>query len=124
MESVYRDDNQLLTQAFMYSDINLDTKAKEDVKVAQVSEEFIPLKIKKLMHEFNQINLIMVDSYSIKSYMSDMGINSRYLGHMYLETEIPYIQETLQIEMLSKTIKSIYVESVNDLITNEAFFKR
>lgn len=124
MESVYRDDNQLLTQAFLHSDINLDTKAREDVKVAQVSEEFIPLKIKKLMHEFNQINLIMVDSYSIKSYMSDMGINSRYLGHMYEETEIPYIQETLQIEMLSKTIKSIYVESVNDLITNEAFFKR
>ena len=38
MESVYREDNQLLSQAFLYSDINLETKAREDVKVAQVSE--------------------------------------------------------------------------------------
>jgi hypothetical protein len=44
------------------------------------------------MHEFNQINLILVDSYSLKRYMSEMGINVRYLGHMYKETEIPYIQ--------------------------------
>lgn len=76
------------------------------------------------MYEFNQINLIMVDSYSIKNYMSEMGINARYLGLMYEYTEIPYIQETLQIEMLARTVKKIYVNSVKDLITNDAFFKR
>lgn len=47
------------------------------------------------MHEFNQINLILVDSYSLKAYMSQMGINARYLGQMYYKTEIPYIQEFL-----------------------------
>lgn len=35
------------------------------------------------MNEFNQINLIMVDSFSIKNYMSEMGINARYLGAMH-----------------------------------------
>jgi hypothetical protein len=35
------------------------------------------------MYEFNQINLILIDSYSIKNYMSEMGINARYFGYMY-----------------------------------------
>lgn len=53
-----------------------------------------------------------------------MGINVRYLGQMYSKTEIPYVQETLQVEMLSRVIKSVYNESVRDLVVNEHFFKR
>lgn len=66
------------------------------------------MKIDSLMEKFNQISLILIDSYSLKCYMSEMGINVRYLGQMYSKTEIPYVQETLQVEMLSRVIKSIY----------------
>lgn len=76
------------------------------------------------MNEFAQINLLMVDSYSLKKYMSEMGINARYLGHMYKETEIPFIQETLEIEMYARIIKNMYYDIVKDMIASEGFFKR
>jgi len=32
------------------------------------------------MKKLNSLELILIDSYSIKLYLSSMGINQRYLG--------------------------------------------
>lgn len=45
MESVYREDNQLLIQAFKHSDIPVEMKEREEEKVVQVSQQFIPIKL-------------------------------------------------------------------------------
>jgi hypothetical protein len=61
---------------------------------------------------------MIVDSFSLKEYMSEMGINARYLGHMYRCTEVPYIQEALQVDMLARIIKNLYSETIMDLVEN------
>ena len=124
MESSYQDDNQLLIQAFRHSNTNLDFQAHEDGKVKRVSEEMIVLKMRELMNELIQVSIIIVDSYSLKKYMSEMGINSRYMGVMHGMTEIPYIQEVLEIEMLARTIKNLYEELVKDIVSDPKFFVR
>lgn len=62
-------------------------------------------KVKELIDKLNRVDLLLVDSYSLKTMMHEMGINVRYLYLIYNFAEIPYIREHILADALARTIK-------------------
>lgn len=65
----------------------------------------------------NNIDLLIVDSYSIKKIMEEKGINMRHLHLIYKHAKLPYIREHLLVEALARTIKKefrVALQSIED----------
>lgn len=45
----------------------------------------------------NDAQIILTDSYTVKLYMSEMGINQRYLGKVCEGCTLTYAEEILKI---------------------------
>lgn len=88
-----KDDNtQLLSQAFLHSSASEDYKRTEDNKVIEASRLIETYWIPLLIDRLNKLELLFVDSYSIKTTMQEMGINVRYLHRIYEKTTLPYVR--------------------------------
>ena len=86
------DSSQLLSQAFLHSSASEDFKRTEDNKVIEASRLVETYWIPLLIDRLDKIELLFVDSYSIKTIMQEMGINVRYLHHIYEKTILPYVR--------------------------------
>lgn len=82
-----------------------ELKKQEDEKVIKACGFLVKYKIKELIDKLNKVDLLIVDSYSIKTMMHEMGINVRYLYLIYKFAEIPYIREHILADALARTIK-------------------
>lgn len=61
------------------------------MKVAKASTYLVNMKIPELVDRLNKIDIIYVDSYSIKKSFEEYGINIRYLNRVRSKTEVPYL---------------------------------
>jgi hypothetical protein len=71
--------------------------------------------IPQLVERLNSVELMFVDSYSIKTTLQEMGINVRYLHRIYEKTTLPYIREIVLTEALARTIKKEFRQALADL---------
>lgn len=78
----------------------------EDEKVIKASRLVVVLRVKELVSRLNSLDLLIVDSYSIKTMMHEMGINVRYLYLLYELADVPYIREHVLADALARTIKA------------------
>jgi hypothetical protein len=72
---------------------------------------WIPL----LLDRLDKMELMFVDSYSVKTILQEMGINVRYLHRIYEKTALPYIREMVLAEVLARTIKKEFRQALSDL---------
>jgi hypothetical protein len=87
-----------------------DSKVKEASKL--IENYWIPLLVDKL----NSLEVLFVDSYSIKTTMQEMGINVRYLHRIHEKTTLPYVREMVLAEVLARTVKKEFRQALADLI--------
>jgi len=60
--------------------------------------------VKKL----DQLEILLVDSKNIIEAIHNNGINMRYLGKIARLTELPYVKELIQIEVIGRCIKKLF----------------
>ncbi len=65
-----------------------------------------------------------MDSLSIKSNLSEMGINIRYIYLIYEKTSLPYVREMILAEALARTIKKKFRETIKDLYSENILVKK
>lgn len=62
---------------------------------------------------------MIVDSYSIKTIMEQMGINIRYLHVISEYSLLPYVREHVLADALARVIKKEFRSALNDLEKQE-----
>ncbi len=67
----------------MVSPLSQEQKTLEDDKIVMTSKSIHRSKIPQLVDKLNNIELIIIDSYSLKMYMSEFGINMRYMYRIH-----------------------------------------
>lgn len=77
----------------MQSDMTKELKEQEDIKAIKASNLIVNVKIAELLQKLNSLQLMFIDSLSIKLNMEEMGINMRYLYLIYDNAELPYLRE-------------------------------
>jgi hypothetical protein len=48
-------------------------------------------------------------------YMSDFGINMRYMYRIYELAKIKYLREVIEAEVIARTVKKIFRKALRDL---------
>ena len=61
--------------------------------------------IQELGMKLNQIELLVLDSFSLKKMMEEKGINMRHLNLLYNQADLAYLREHILVEVLARTIK-------------------
>ena len=62
------------------------------------------------------LDLLPIDSVSLRKMMKDHGLNMRYLGHICLLTSYKHIREICVTEMLARTIKNVFNTKLSELL--------
>ena len=80
-------------------------KRQEDEKVIAAAEILLKANIQELGMKLNQIELLVLDSFSLKKMMEEKGINMRHLNLLYNQADLAYLREHILVEVLARTIK-------------------
>lgn len=67
-----------------------EQKEHENMKVLRASELLTRVAVPALLAKIDSLQLLMVDSYSIKNALGDAGINVRYMHLLSENTRLPY----------------------------------
>jgi hypothetical protein len=108
----------------MYSTMAEEAKKLEDLKAIEASKLIEAYWLPVLIDKLNDLDLLLVDSYSIKCTLQEMGINVRYLDRIYERIALPYVRELVLIEALARTIKKEFRQALSDLSNESASSSR
>jgi hypothetical protein len=89
----------------MLSSAAEEFKRVEDNKVIEASRLIETYWIPLLLDRLDSLELMIVDSFSLKNALHEMGINIRYLHRIYERTTLPYVRDIVLVEALARTIK-------------------
>lgn len=89
----------------MKSSSSEEFKRQEDEKVIAAAEILLKANIQELGKKLNQIELLVLDSFSLKKMMEEKGINMRHLNLLYHQANLAYLREHILVEVLARTIK-------------------
>ena len=89
----------------MKSSSSEEFKRQEDEKVIAAAEILLKANIQELGMKLNQIELLVLDSFSLKKMMEEKGINMRHLNLLYHQANLAYLREHILVEVLARTIK-------------------
>ena len=89
----------------MKSSSSEEFKRQEDEKVIAAAEILLKANIQELGMKLNQIELLVLDSFSLKKMMEEKGINMRHLNLLYNQADLAYLREHILVEVLARTIK-------------------
>jgi hypothetical protein len=115
LEQDYEGNTELLTTAFMVSSMSQEQKTLEDDKIVLTSKFIHRSKLPEFVEKLNNVELIIVDSYSLKMYMSEFGINMRYMYRIHELAKIQYLREVIEAEAVARTVKKIFRKALRDL---------
>lgn len=70
------------------------------------------------MRDIDALRVYVCDSYTLKEKMHAAGINMKYLGEIAEITKIPYIMNTVIIDMVARAFKKVLNYTISDLYIN------
>jgi hypothetical protein len=84
--------------------------------VAKASQNLRYETLQQFVKKLDRLDILLIDSKNIIEAVHTNGINMRYLGKIAKLTELPYIKELMQIEVISRCIKKIFRQQQTEYI--------
>lgn len=81
-----------------------------------MSKYFIKSHITEFVNKLDQLELLPLESTSLRDCFRSFGINMRYLGLVAKTTRIPQIQLICEAEMLARSAKNIFNQHFSEYL--------
>jgi hypothetical protein len=78
---------------------------------SSLRQDCIPDLVKKL----DTLTALPLDSYGLTRFLHSHGVNMRYLGDIYLRTEMPHIKDLILCEAIARSCKMILNQSLKNI---------
>jgi len=72
--------------------------------------------IYELVNMLDDLQIMPIDSESLGQVMHVHGINTRYLSHICVLTQVPHVKDLCVTEMLARTFKNIMNQKLSELV--------
>jgi len=64
----------------------------------------------------DDLQIMPIDTESLTEAFHQWGINMRYLSHVLVLSQVPYVKEICIVDMLARTCKNMFNRMLSELI--------
>ncbi|EAR93017.2 tetratricopeptide repeat protein (macronuclear) [Tetrahymena thermophila SB210] len=88
----------------------------DELELSNASQYLRNEQILKLVQQFENLDILPLDSLSLSQAFHENGINMRYLGEVYNQSTLPHLKEICQVEIVARICKKIIRNKIFDSI--------
>lgn len=74
-------------------------------------EDLIP----DIVYKLDNLTVLPLDSYGLTKFLHNHGINIRYIGDIYLRTQLPHVKDLILCEAISRSCKTLLNQSLKGI---------